>query len=101
VGGVEADVSIARRGLISLMWCSRHLWEPPLIRLVWRKLGLLVVPTVDVPIIDVLCEMPHVVYSTVHVAHPTIYVVHVLGGLSCKGGEIGIHLNHLLYAFGL
>jgi hypothetical protein len=96
MSGVEAVASIARRGLISLMWCSRCLWEPPLICLVWWELGMLVVPTVDVSIIDVLGEVPHVVHPTVHVAHPTIHVVHVLGGLSCEGGEIEIHLNHLL-----
>jgi hypothetical protein len=58
--------------------------------------GLLVVSTVDMLIVEVLGEVPHVVHPTIHVTHPTVHVVHVLGGLSCKGGEIRVHLNHLL-----
>jgi hypothetical protein len=78
------------------MRCLRGLREPPWIRLVGRELGLLVISTVDVPIVNVLGEVPHVLHPTVHVSHPTIHVVHVLGGLGGEGGEIRIHLNHLL-----
>jgi hypothetical protein len=94
--GDEAGASIGRWGSISLMWCMRILREPPWIRLVCKKLGLLVIATVDVPIVDVLGEVLHVLHPSVHVTHPTIHMVHVLGGLSCEGGEIGVHLNYLL-----
>jgi hypothetical protein len=43
-----------------------------------------------------LGEVPHVVHSTVNVTHPSVHVMYVLGGLSGKGGEIGVHLNHVL-----
>jgi hypothetical protein len=96
VGGVEAGASIARRGLIPLMWCSWRLCEPPLIHWVWREGGLPVVSPVDVPIVDMLGEVPHVVHPAVYVTHPSVHVMHVLGGLSGKGGEIRVYLNHLL-----
>jgi hypothetical protein len=92
--GVEVRASIARRGLIPLMWCWGRLCEPPLIHWVWREGGLLVVSTVDVPIVDMLDEVPHVMHPAVNVTHLTVHVVHVLGGLSGKGGEVDIHLNH-------
>jgi hypothetical protein len=94
--GVEAGASIARRGLIPLMWCWGRLRVPPLIRWVWREGRLLVVSTVDVPIVDILGEVPHIVHPTVNVTHPSVHVMHVLGDLSSKDGEIGVHLNHLL-----
>jgi hypothetical protein len=93
---MKVGASIARRGLIPLMWCLWRMCEPPLIRWVWREVGLLVVFTVDVSIIDMLGEVSHVVHPTVYVTHPFVHVMHVLGGLSRKGGKNGIHLNHLL-----
>jgi hypothetical protein len=90
---MEAGASIARRGSIPR---GRVLREPPWIRLVSKKLGLWVIATVDVPIVEVLGEVPHVLHPSVHVTHPTIHMMHVLGGLSCEGREIGVHLNHLL-----
>jgi hypothetical protein len=95
-GRVEAGASIARRGLIPLMWCSWRLCETLLIRWVWREGGLLVVSTVDVPIVDMLGEVPHVMHPAINVTHPTVHVVHVLGDLSGKDGKAGIHLNHFL-----
>jgi hypothetical protein len=77
VGGVENGVSIVRRGLIPLMCCSGRLCEPPLIRWVWREGRLLVVSTVDVPIVDMLGEVPHVVHPAVNVTHPFVHVMHV------------------------
>jgi hypothetical protein len=56
----------------------------------------LVVSTVDMPIVDMLGEVPHVLHPVVYVTHPSVHVMHVLGGLSGKGSKIGVHLNHLL-----
>jgi hypothetical protein len=77
------------------MWCWGWLCVPSLIRWVWREGGLLVVSTVDVSIVDMLDEVSHVMHPSVNVTHPSVHVVHVLGGLSGKGGEVGIHLNNL------
>jgi hypothetical protein len=76
-----------------------RLCEPPLICWVWRREGvLMVVSTVDVPIVDMLGEVPHVMHPTVNVTHPSVHIMHVLGVLSGKGGEIGVHLliKHLV-----
>jgi hypothetical protein len=45
-----------------------------------------------------LGEVPRVMHPTVNVPHPSVHVVHVLSGLSGKGGEVGIHLliEHLV-----
>jgi hypothetical protein len=75
------------------MWCLGRLCESLLIYWVWREGGLMVVFTVDVPIIDMFGEVPHVMHPTVNVTHPS---VHVLGDLRDKGGEIRVHFNHLL-----
>jgi hypothetical protein len=57
---------------------------------------MLVVSTVDVSIVDMLGEVPHVLHPTVYVTHPSVHVMHVLGGLSGKDDKIGVHLKQLL-----
>jgi hypothetical protein len=94
--GVEAGALIGKWRLIPLMWCRGGLSVPPLVRWVWKDGGLRVVSTVDMLIIDMLVEMPYVMHPAVNVTHPTVHVVNVLVGLSGEGGEVGVHLNHLL-----
>jgi hypothetical protein len=72
-----------------------HYWSAR----VWRDDGLRIVPTVDVPIVDVLGEVPHVMHPADNVTHPAVHVVYVLVGLSCEGDEVGVHLNHLLIKY--